>query len=311
MIPKIIHYCWFGGNPLPDDAKKCIASWKKFFPDYEIKEWNETNYDLSVCPYVKEAYESKKWAFVSDYARFDILYKYGGLYFDTDVEVIKSFDDILKNGAFMGQEAGVNSDSGKPKASKKNKEKKANEVGVSSGVNPTSNKAGSVDPLESRESAVVVNPGLGIAVAPGLRLYKEILDYYNSIHFIKDGVMDTTTICVHTTEILKKYGYDEHKEEIQNVAGITVYPPEYFCPQNYATGALTITSNTYSIHHYTASWHSMWDNAVFRIEYCKNRKGVEFKIRRMISFPFRIISKIDKMGWKKTVEFAVGKVKKN
>ena len=66
MIPKIIHYCWFGGNPLPDDAKKCIASWKKYFPDYEIKEWNESNYDLSVCPYVKEAYESKKWAFVAD-----------------------------------------------------------------------------------------------------------------------------------------------------------------------------------------------------------------------------------------------------
>ena len=81
MIPKIIHYCWFGGNPLPDDAKKCIASWKKFFPDYEIKEWNESNYDLSVCSYVKEAYESKKWAFVADYARFDILYKYGGVYF--------------------------------------------------------------------------------------------------------------------------------------------------------------------------------------------------------------------------------------
>ena len=225
MIPKIIHYCWFGGNPLPDDAKKCIASWKKFFPDYEIKEWNEENYDLNSCPYVKEAYESKKWAFVSDYARFDILYKYGGLYFDTDVEVIKSFDDILKNGAFMGQEAGA-----------------------SSGVNPTSNKAGSVDSLESRESAVVANPGLGIAVAPGLRLYKEVLDYYNSVHFIKDGVMDTTTICVHTTEILKKYGYDEYKEEIQRVAGITVYPPEYFCPMDYATGKLYITDNTRSIH---------------------------------------------------------------
>ena len=294
MIPKIIHYCWFGGNPLPDDAKKCITSWKKFFPDYEIKEWNETNYDLSVCPYVKEAYESKKWAFVSDYARFDILYKYGGLYFDTDVEVIKTFDDILKNGAFMGQEAAA-----------------------SSGVNPTSNKAGSVDSLESRESAVVANPGLGIAVAPGLgiavapglRLYREILDYYNGIHFLKDDVMDTTTVCAHVTEILKKYGYDEHKEDIQEVAGITIYPPEYFCPQNITTGEMTVTGNTHSIHHYTASWFTKWDKRICSIERCRNRNGVEYKLRRVVSFPLRVISKIDKIGLKKTIKFAVRKIK--
>ena len=311
MIPKIIHYCWFGGNPLPDDAKKCIASWKKFFPDYEIKEWNETNYDVSVCPYVKEAYEAKKWAFVSDYARFDILYKHGGLYFDTDVEVIKSFDDILTKGGFMGQEAGANSGSGKGRDRSREKGRKTSKAGASSGVNPTSNKAGSVDSLESRESTVVANPGLGIAVAPGLRLYKEILDYYNGIHFLKDGVMDTTTICVHTTEILKKYGYDEYKEDIQEVAGITIYPPEYFCPQNMNTGVLTITDNTHSIHHYTASWLTKWDKRILRIERCRNRDGIEYKMRRAVSFPFRLISKIDKMGWKKTVEFAVGKVKKN
>ena len=87
MIPKIIHYCWFGGNPLPVSAKKCIASWRKFLPDYEIKEWNESNFDVNSIPYTAEAYKAKKYAFVSDYARFYILYKYGGLYFDTDVEV--------------------------------------------------------------------------------------------------------------------------------------------------------------------------------------------------------------------------------
>ena len=88
-IPKVIHYCWFGGNPLPEMALKCIESWKKFLPDYEIKEWNEKNFDLNICEYVKEAYQAKKWAFVSDYARFWILYHEGGVYFDTDVEVIK------------------------------------------------------------------------------------------------------------------------------------------------------------------------------------------------------------------------------
>jgi hypothetical protein len=105
MLPKLIHYCWFGGNPLPELAQKCIASWKKYFPDYEIKEWNESNYDVRKIPYIDEAYNAKKYAFVSDYARFDILYQYGGIYFDTDVEVIKPFDDILKNGGFMGFES--------------------------------------------------------------------------------------------------------------------------------------------------------------------------------------------------------------
>lgn len=107
MIPKVIHYCWFGNNPLPALAVKCIDSWKKIFPDYEIKEWNETNYDVHFIPYIHEAYEAKKYAFVSDYARFDILYRYGGLYFDTDVEVIKPMDDIITKGPFMGCETGA------------------------------------------------------------------------------------------------------------------------------------------------------------------------------------------------------------
>ena len=105
MIPKIIHYCWFGGNPLPELARKCIASWKRFLPDYEIREWNESNYDVHKIPYIAQAYEAKKYAFVSDFARFDILYEFGGIYFDTDVEVIKPLDDILKNGAFAGIES--------------------------------------------------------------------------------------------------------------------------------------------------------------------------------------------------------------
>lgn len=104
IIPKIIHYCWFGRNPLPKSAKKCLASWRKYLPDFEIKEWNEDNFDVNVIPYTHDAYQAKKYAFVSDYARFWILYHYGGVYFDTDVEVIKPLDDLLKDGAFMGWE---------------------------------------------------------------------------------------------------------------------------------------------------------------------------------------------------------------
>lgn len=104
MIPKIIHYCWFGRNPLPESAIKCIESWKKYMPDYAIKEWNEDNFNVNIIRYTAEAYKFKKYAFVSDYARFWILYHYGGVYFDVDVELIKPIDDIIAKGAFMGKE---------------------------------------------------------------------------------------------------------------------------------------------------------------------------------------------------------------
>ena len=104
MIPKVIHYCWFGRNPLPKMAVKCIASWRKYLPDYEIKEWNEDNFDVNLIPYTKDAYADCKYAFVSDFARFWILYHYGGVYFDTDVEVIKPMYDIIERGPFMGLE---------------------------------------------------------------------------------------------------------------------------------------------------------------------------------------------------------------
>lgn len=93
-MKKTIHYCWFGKNKKSKLIKKCIDSWKKYCPNYEIKEWNEDNFDINCCQYVKEAYENKKWAFVSDYCRFFILYNYGGIYLDTDVEIIKPIDDL-------------------------------------------------------------------------------------------------------------------------------------------------------------------------------------------------------------------------
>ncbi len=107
MIPTIIHYCWFGGNKLPKTAKKCIDSWKEFLPGYEIMEWNENSFDVNNSPYTKEAYEVRKYAFVSDYARFWVLKKYGGVYFDTDVELIKPLASILDHGGYMGREAGT------------------------------------------------------------------------------------------------------------------------------------------------------------------------------------------------------------
>lgn len=118
MIPKKIHYCWFGRNPLPESVKKNIASWEKYLPDYELKEWNEDNFDISCNQYVKEAYESKKYAFVTDYVRLYALYHEGGVYMDTDVEVLKSYDPFLHHIAFSGFETDGNVPTGMMAAEK-------------------------------------------------------------------------------------------------------------------------------------------------------------------------------------------------
>lgn len=239
MIPKVIHYCWFGRNPLPSLAKKCIESWKKYLPDYEIKEWNEDNFDVNIIPYTQEAYQAKKYAFVSDYARFWILYKYGGLYFDTDVEVIKPMDDIIARGPFMGCE------------------NDANDTSIASVVSGL---------------GLGVNPGLGLGVNSGLGLYKEIIDMYAILHFVnKDGTHNQKTIVQYTTEILCKHGLKE-VNEIQECAGVWIYPKEYFCPLD-QTLTLHITSNTRSIHHYDSSWLSP-------------RKRIIKKIKRFLGYSF-------------------------
>lgn len=104
MIPKTIHYCWFGGAEKSAKAQKCIASWKKYCPDYEIVEWNESNFDLDQHPYLKWCHDNKKWAFLSDFARLIIVYQNGGIYFDTDVQVVRSLDELLEHEAFYGFE---------------------------------------------------------------------------------------------------------------------------------------------------------------------------------------------------------------
>ena len=108
MIEKTIHYCWFGGKPKPKSAIKCINSWKKYCPDYKIVEWNENNFDLNSNQYVKEAYENKKWAFITDYVRLFAIVNFGGIYMDTDVEVLKPLDEFLDCDGFTGFESTTN-----------------------------------------------------------------------------------------------------------------------------------------------------------------------------------------------------------
>lgn len=268
VIPKVIHYCWFGGNQLPELAKICIDSWKKYLPDYEIKEWNETNFDLNSCEYIKEAYNCKKWAFVSDYARFWILYNYGGLYFDTDVEIINPLDDIIKCGSFMGFENMGNSE------------------------------------LE-------VAPGLGLGANQGLGLYREILDMYEGSHFInEDGTLNLLTVVDRTTNILKKHGLKNENEK-QTIEGVTIYPFDYFCPIDCATGKKSITSNTRSIHWYMDSWGSVGKAEIIERQRSFEKHGVIVgKIGKFITLPKRIQNRIKNNGFEKTIKYCLNKITK-
>ena len=253
MIPKVIHYCWFGRGPLPESAKKCIASWRKYLPDYDIKEWNESNFDVNVIPYVKEAYEARKYAFVSDYARFWILYHHGGIYFDTDVQVIRSMDEIIARGPFMGREAG---------AYIKNI-CEAEVVGKGS------------------DTGLGVAPGLGLGVNPGLGLYKEFLDLYAGLRFRnEDGSLNMKTIVSYTTEILLGHGLGGNNNEPQEVAGVWVYPSDVFCPMDHTqANKLDITDRTVSIHLYDCSWINH-NTLSYKLHLLKNwlarRLGVRF-----------------------------------
>ena len=118
MIPKVVHYCWFGRGGKPAQALMCIDSWKKYLPDYELKEWNEDNFDITQNQYVREAYENRKFAFVTDYVRLYAIYHEGGVYMDTDVEVLGSYDQFLHHHAFSGFETNGNVPTGMMAAEK-------------------------------------------------------------------------------------------------------------------------------------------------------------------------------------------------
>ena len=206
MIPRIIHYCWFGRGKMPRLAEKCIRSWKLYLPDYEMVLWDEDNFDVTSIPYTKEAYESGKYAFVTDYVRLLALKEIGGIYMDTDVEVLKNLDDLLHLPAFSGFES---------------------EFDVPTGI------------IASEKNGLWVN---------------EQLEYYNNKHFIKDdGKYDTTTNVQIISGIMQEGGL-QLKNSYQIYKNcMHIFPKDYFCPKS-RTGELSITENSYCIHHFDGSW---------------------------------------------------------
>ena len=201
LIPKKIHYFWFGGADKPASVVRCINSWKKHCPDFEIVEWNENNYDIHKHPFMERAFDDKKWAFVSDYARLDVLIQHGGIYLDTDVEVLKDLSPLCANQAFIGFE---------------------------------------------REN--LIGDGQGFGGMPQHPLFKEmLLEYDNLEEYIESPKLRTKVLERHGLKLDGSY---------QNIDGMSIFPVEYFCPKSWTTGKLTITDDTFSIHHFDASWQN-------------------------------------------------------
>ena len=208
MIPKKIHYCWFGRGEKPVLAKKCIQSWKKYCPDYEIIEWNEDNFDINSNQYVKEAYDNKKYAFVTDFVRLLVTYTYGGIYMDTDIELVKPLDEYLNHEAVSGFE---------------------NESQLQTGL---------------------------MACRKEFPLFKELLNFYDSIHFINDdGSLNLTTNVETITNIMKNHGFIPNGK-YQEIEGLALYPKNIFCPEHSKLNDLDYMKDTVAIHFFSGSWKS-------------------------------------------------------
>lgn len=223
MIPKIIHYCWFGGKPLPSEAKNCIQSWKRVCPDYEIKRWDESNFDVFEHPFVREAYHAKAWAFVSDYARLKVVYDHGGIYLDTDVELLKCMDTLCENQCYIG----------------------------------------------IQQNEFLCNTGLGFGATKHNPVVHKMLSAYDALEFCDDNRLSVA--CPRLNDmVVRSYG-KINNNSITNLDAVVVYPPKYFDPYG---GKNLLCEDTYSIHHYSASWTSDKNRLKRKIAYLIGQNNI-------------------------------------
>lgn len=234
MIPKIIHLCWLSNDKFPQKIEYCINTWKKYLPDYEIRLWDLNKFDLNSSVWCKEAFENKKYAFAADYIRCYALYTEGGIYLDSDVEVLKSFNDLLNLPYFIGEEQGFN-----------------------------------------------IEPAV-IGCEKGWKFLGEMVDYYKDRHFVTWNGYDMITLPqIMSDRIHEKYTY--HRISLlsdfdRDTEKICVFPAEYFSPKFPNGFKCPVTTNTYAVHHFAASWYPI-DKKLFRI----TRKFFGYKVAHMIS----------------------------
>jgi mannosyltransferase OCH1-like enzyme len=235
MIPKKLHYCWFGNKKMPQRLLRCIKTWQLTMPDYEIKRWDESNTNMNSNVFVEESYNVKKWAFVTDYIRLFALYNEGGIYLDTDVIVTKRFDDFLQDDFFSAVEY-------HPALIEKKK------------TFQLINKDGT---LKDKSTGC---PGIGILAAvmgsvPKHEFIKECMDYYNNRHFVlADGSFDIKVNPAIYAEVAEKYGF-RYFNILQKIGGGGGIPNMVFYPSSVLSGDInTFTPESYALHYAENLW---------------------------------------------------------
>lgn len=244
MIPKIIHYCWFGGKTLTPLAQKCVESWRRVMPDYEIKRWDESNYNFKKNAFTANAYGQKKWGFVPDYARLDIIYNHGGIYFDTDVEALKPFDEFLKYSAFCGFESNYF---------------------VALGLGFGAEKGNKII-KEFMQTYENTNFKISDKILKQTSLYTKM----HAKKWQEENCLPSPIL--QTQFLVEKYGLKQNNTR-QSLDGIEIFPSSYFAPKNNANSPIR-TNNAYSIHWYAASWLPWY----YQI-YLKIKKSINYILR--------------------------------
>lgn len=236
MIPKKIHFCWLSNEPYPKVIRDCMATWQKTHPEYEIKHWNTKNFDVNSVPYVKEAYEARKWAFAADYIRMYALYTEGGIYLDTDVKLLKKLDGFLDNAFFSCMEYHP----------------------------PQIEKCGTIAHLDAEGHRVddAYIEGIQIQAAvmgaeAGCPFVKKVLEWYQDKHFVKDdGTLRTDVLSPYIyARVAEEFGFVYQDKDQQLQGRVRIYPSEVFAGNKHE-----VTPQSYAVHLCAHSWHlSPWE----------------------------------------------------
>ena len=270
-IPKIIHYCWLSDEPYPEVVQYCIATWKKHMPNYEFRLWDQQQFDIHSVPWVEQAVKAKKWAFAADYIRLYALYNYGGIYLDSDVEVIKPFDDLLDLPYFLGKE---------------HTRDFTDNIIEAATIGSSPNLPMFKDCLAYYENRSFVKG-------------ENIFDTTLIMPFVLYQVINHNTAI---KEISKKEDFEKNNPAIQ------IFSPDFFSPKNLRTQKIEATSNTYSIHYFNGSWLTPQQikHIKMRTRLC-NRYGE--RLGEISSSLFALFSSVKIDGIKNTLKKLLEKIK--